>query len=215
MDKIPDDLTPDMEDKIIYQNDLRDQHKTNMQPHHFLHPTTDEAAQNYNPPDPMMDVYLNDKMKTIKGGVPKVLTTHAVRKAINNSNGDLRQAAVLLKVSLFRLVQFIRKRPALRDLLAANNRQDLLMLAEANLRMLILEGNLPATIFVLKTLGKNYYSERVELTPVIKKDINTMTDDELSKLVEIEVNKIEQRIEGHKAQIEAKRIMDHGETPDA
>jgi hypothetical protein len=87
-------------------------------------------------------------------------------------------------------------------------------LAEANLRMLIIEGNLPATIFVLKTLGKNYYSERVEIAPVLKKDINQMSDDELFKLVEVEVTKIDKRIEEHKKQIEEKRIEEHGESID-
>ena len=208
-----EDLPPDLEDEIVYQNDIKPEHQSNLKPHHYAIPTMEEMEKIYNPADPNLELYRQQR-KAI-GSVRKVnLSTHMVRKAINTCNGDLRAAAVLLKVSLYKLIQFIRKRPILRDLIAANNRQDLLMLAEANLRMLIMEGNLPATIFVLKTLGKNYYSERIELTPVLKKDINQMTDDELSKLVEIEVNKIEKRIEGHKDQLEKKRIEEYGENPE-
>jgi hypothetical protein len=208
-----EDLPPDLEDEIVYQNDIRPEHKSNLKPHHHARPTYEEMGNIYNPADPNLELYR--QQPNAAGSVRKIkLSTHMVRKAINTANGDLRAAAVLLKVSLYKLIQFVRKKPMLRDLIAANNRQDLLMLAEANLRMLIMEGNLPATIFVLKTLGKNYYSERIELTPVLKKDINQMTDDELSKLVEIEVNKIEKRIEGHKDQLEKKRIEEYGENPE-
>lgn len=89
------------------------------------------------------------------------ITTKQIADALRETGGVVNLSARLLGIDPSNLRKRIRREPELQAVLEAC-REDLADLAEAQLKQKILEGDLNAITFVLRTLGKGRgYSERL------------------------------------------------------
>jgi hypothetical protein len=146
----------------------------------------DEQWADENTPEQSLNVRTGQDMKKLndirkeKGH----LSISKVRMALAITCGDIPKAAEELGIRLNKLNRFIAKRPNIQSMLM-NHRKDLVALAESNLRTLLMAGDKTATIFVLRTLGKELgYADNIHITPVVKNDITAMNDADLMRLVE-------------------------------
>lgn len=92
------------------------------------------------------------------------LTDKQIEKALRAKLGNVTAAARELGYSRTQVYKKINASPALQEVLV-EAREELVDIAESALRKEILDGNITAIIFALKTLGKSRgYVERQEVT---------------------------------------------------
>ena len=92
------------------------------------------------------------------------ITAKQIEHALRKKNGNISQAAVALGVSRSTINRRISLSPALKEILD-DAREELVDIAESALRSEVLNNNITAIIFTLKTQGKNRgYVERQEVT---------------------------------------------------
>lgn len=92
------------------------------------------------------------------------LTVEQVEHAIKKTAGNVSQAAKALGVSRSTVHRRIAESVTLKQVLE-DSREELVDIAESALRREVLNGNITAIIFTLKTQGKSRgYIERAELT---------------------------------------------------
>lgn len=90
------------------------------------------------------------------------LTVGQIESALKAKAGNIAAAAKALGVARSTLYRRIEKSPGLQDVLT-DAREELVDIAESALRKEVLEGNITAIIFTLKTQGKGRgYVERIE-----------------------------------------------------
>ncbi|HQM65783.1 MAG TPA: helix-turn-helix domain-containing protein [Anaerolineaceae bacterium] len=92
------------------------------------------------------------------------ITDKQIEHAIKQTAGNVSQAAKALQVSRTTVHKRIAKSEKLREVLR-DTREELIDIAESALRREVLDGNITAIIFTLKTQGKaRGYVERQEVT---------------------------------------------------
>jgi len=92
------------------------------------------------------------------------ITDKQIEHAIKQTAGNVSQAAKALQVSRTTVHKRIAKSEKLREVLR-DTREELIDIAESALRREVLDGNITAIIFTLKTQGKHRgYVERQEVT---------------------------------------------------
>lgn len=108
------------------------------------------------------------------------LTVQQIEEALKAKAGNIAAAARDLGVARTTIYRQIEKSPGLQELLT-DTREELVDIAESALRREVLNGNITAIIFTLKTQGKaRGYVERSEMavsTPDGGLVINLMADD--------------------------------------
>lgn len=90
------------------------------------------------------------------------LTVQQIEEALKAKAGNIAAAARDLGVARTTIYRQIEKSPGLQELLT-DTREELVDIAESALRREVLNGNITAIIFTLKTQGKGRgYVERIE-----------------------------------------------------
>jgi len=91
-------------------------------------------------------------------------TVEQVENALNQTAGNIASAARALGASRSTIYRFIENSPTLQQVLV-DAREELVDIAESALRREVLNGNITAIIFTLKTQGKaRGYVERQEVS---------------------------------------------------
>lgn len=99
-----------------------------------------------------------------KGKPQGRFTIAQIENALRAKSGNVTAAAVALGCSRSTIYRRIEQSPQLKDLIT-DERETLADIAESALRKAVLDGNITAIIFTLKTVGKSRgYVERQELT---------------------------------------------------
>ncbi len=106
------------------------------------------------------------------------ITDKQIEHAIKQTAGNVSQAAKALQVSRTTVHKRIAKSEKLREVLR-DTREELIDIAESALRREVLDGNITAIIFTLKTQGKaRGYVERQEVTGADGGAVMVKWDDE-------------------------------------
>lgn len=114
------------------------------------------------------------------------LTNAQIEHALKAKAGNIAAAARELGVSRSTVYRRIDAAPTLKQLVT-DTREELIDIAESALRREVIDGNITAIIFTLKTLGKaRGYVERSEITGAaggaIRVEIAPLPDDQLDNI---------------------------------
>lgn len=113
----------------------------------------------------------------------KQISVADMEAALKQTSGNVSAAARGLGVGRATLYRRIAESPGLQEVLA-DAREELVDLAETMLRRNVMDGNMQAIMFALRTLGKNrgYVERTVTTTENLAVDMSALTDGQLERV---------------------------------
>jgi len=117
------------------------------------------------------------------GAQRKNIKLEEIESALRTTSGNVSAAARGLSIGRATLYRRIAESKTLQQVLV-DAREELVDLAETMLRRNVMDGNMQAIMFALRTLGKNRgYVERVQATTeTLAVDMTALTDEQLERI---------------------------------